>query len=114
MAIERRTLEVDPIANTREDFHYDHNTGRVIITQTQETLPIEEACKRAFNDAGDLRTAWRSKRAEWPTVAKLPIEMIPHLQRIGIIDKQYRVLDEPRLVAWLSEHSNFKTMPGRF
>lgn len=111
MTLERRALEVNQDALRREDFYFDHATGMVHLTETQDVMPIAEVAKRNHDYTPDKHGRWKGDAV---SVAQIPVIFIHKLMQEGILDTGFRLIDEKRFRGWLEEHSAFKTTPGRY
>jgi len=93
----------DPVTTRYTEITTDSETGLPIITFTQDTKPIVEACKRAAsNFTGTSKTGFTR-------VASIPNVVVQRLMQTGIW------YDEKAMNAWLNERDNrvFRTDDGR-
>ena len=93
----------DPVTTRYTEITTDSETGLPLITYTQDTKPIVEACKRAAsNFTGTSKTGWTK-------VASIPNVVVQRLMQTGIW------YDEKAMNAWLNQRDNrvFRTDDGR-
>ncbi len=93
----------DPVTTRYTEITTDSETGLPIITFTQDTKPIVEACKRAAsNFTGTSKTGFTR-------VASIPNVVVQRLMQTGIW------YDEKAMNAWLNQRDNrvFRTDDGR-
>ncbi len=110
MAELRRVLSYDPETGIREDFVYDQASGDITLTQSQDATPVVEAA-RLEHDAGDKYGRWRGDMVK---VASLTMTHMLELITMGIMDRNYRIVDAKRFQRWLEDNNKFKTTPGNF
>ena len=93
----------DPVTTRYTEIVTDSETGLPLITYTQDTKPIVEACKRAAsNFTGTSKTGFTR-------VASIPNVVVQRLMQTGIW------YDEKAMNAWLNQRDNrvFRTDDGR-
>ena len=93
----------DPVTTRYTEITTDSETGLPLITYTQDTKPIVEACKRAAsNFTGTSKTGFTR-------VASIPNVVVQRLMQTGIW------YDEKAMNAWLNQRDNrvFRTDDGR-
>lgn len=107
--IETRVLGHDIETGVTEYYHYDHATDEIIIERKQDVTKIVESNKANFNDHAG---GWQG---DMHHVASIPLELLPILEKKGIINSAGRVLDQGKFRAWLNDRDNraFRTRPGR-
>ena len=93
----------DPLTlrNTEIEADSDPDVG-LVFTHSQDTKPIVESCKTIASSFDPL------VRRDTVHVARIPLVVWQHLQRLGI------TRDEKRLNAWLNDRDNrvFRTDDG--
>ena len=93
----------DPVTTRYTEITTDSETGLPLITYTQDTKPIVEACKRAAsNFTGTSKTGWTK-------VASIPNVVVQRLMQTGIW------YDEQAMNVWLNQRDNrvFRTDDAR-
>lgn len=108
--IERRLLDIDPVTGIREEYLYDHAEDVAYLLHYQDVSKIIDLATAERNE-GDKHGRWRGDMVK---VASLSLVDCLELQKIGLMDKGYRIRDEAAFQVWLNEHSKLKTTPGNF
>lgn len=93
----------DPVTTRYTEITTDSETGLPLITYTQNTKPIVEACKRAAaNFTG-------TNKHGFTRVASIPNVVVQRLMQTGIW------YDEKAMNVWLNQRDNrvFRTDDGR-
>jgi len=93
----------DPVTTRYTEITTDSETGLPLITYTQDTKPIVEACKRAAsNFTGTSKTGFTR-------VASIPNVVVQRLMQTGIW------YDEQAMNVWLNQRDNrvFRTDDAR-
>ena len=93
----------DEVTTRYTEITTDSETGLPLITYTQDTKPIVEACKRAAsNFTGTSKTGFTR-------VASIPNVVVQRLMQTGIW------YDEKAMNVWLNQRDNrvFRTDDGR-
>lgn len=102
----KRLFDIDPLSGTKRTFIYDESADakNFVIETEQETTPIVEANKLAFNDAPTRI----GQKEELVKVASIPLAIFFDLQRKGI------TRDPVAFKKWLNDPDNraFRTRPG--
>lgn len=63
-------LDIDPLTGAIETMEYDHSTGLLGVTRSENVDAILEANTRSFNDGGQ---AWRGDDNDFWHVARIPL-----------------------------------------
>jgi len=106
--MDRRHFDTDELTGAVETFYFDHTTDTFTIERTQDVTPIIETAKFLQNNN---ESGWKG---EWHHVAHIPVELLPLLQKQGIMDCAGRILDKGKLKAWVNDRDNraFRTKLG--
>lgn len=97
----KKVLSHDPATGITRFFHFDHAEDEFIIQTQQDTTPIVDANKAAYNDAPER---W----GDMTRIASIPTTIYFDLKRKGIVD------DPAAFKRWLSDPDNrfFRTRGG--
>lgn len=97
----RKVLSHDPLTGITRFFHWDDSRDEFLIQTRQETTPIVEANKLAYNEAPER---W----GDMTRIASIPASIYFDLKKKGITD------DPKAFKRWLSDPDNrfFRTKGG--
>lgn len=100
-----RLFDDDPIAGTRQLFHWDDETQSFTIETQQDVGAIVEGGKAQYRTM-DERTPWKG---DMHHVARIPMTVYAELVQRGI------TRDPAAMKRWLNDRDNqvFRTRPGR-
>ena len=100
-----RLFDTDPLTGLRRFFSYNAADRTFTIRTEQDTTPIENANKAAYNEVRNS-AGWKG---DLHRVASIPMSKYFELKRQGVLD------DPKRFRRWLNDPDNryFRTRPGR-
>ncbi len=109
--MEVREFDFDPLSGIRERYWYDHATDQFTMTTEQDVQPIIE--QNRLNQ--DLAPARYGNEQTFHHIASIPFALMPILEKMGIMDKAGRILDDKALRRWLNDADNraFRSRLGR-
>ena len=115
---EKRDLGYDPVARVREMFHREGDRGEYGVHRTQDVEPVLEYAKQVRDRQEGQRWGDGRHVATIPNIIVERMMRSPHLfpndELAGILDANYKVLDERRWKRWLNDPDNrlFRTFGG--
>lgn len=101
-----RIMESDPIAKTKDKFHFDEDGDEFVLETVQDVQDIVDIANEQYKDDAHEGQRWKG---DIHLVARVPLAVWAELEKAGIAG------DDEALKKWLNDPDNrkFRTKPGR-